>query len=63
LVNIAKIAYFGVEWSISAKGDLKSGDDVLGDQLARLKIEGFEKTRGTRAERGGGWWEEMKSGV
>jgi hypothetical protein len=63
LVNIAKTAYFGVEGSISATGDLEIGEDVLGDRLDRLRLELFDKTRGTRTERGGGWWEEKKSGV
>jgi hypothetical protein len=63
LVNIGRIAYFGVDWSVVASGGPKNGEDVCSDQMRWLKSKRIEKTRGTRAERGGGWREEEKSGV
>jgi hypothetical protein len=55
-VDVAEIAYFGVEWSISASGDLNSGKDVCLNQTMRLRSKRFEKREGRvqRETDGGG---------
>jgi hypothetical protein len=51
-VNIGRIAYFGVEWSVVASGDPKNGEDVCSDQMRWLKSKRIEKMR--REAEGGG---------